>query len=255
MPCWEEISPGGSQEAGEQAAYCSLCHSGLAPCLHKALGLLPAPVQNPFSAGTCPSPAGTRSPGEGQHSPGAEQTGLGSPLGAAWLLPSAGLGASLLHVPSRAEPPCRQPARAARQPAPACLQGQAVLLPGWWLGTIPAARFARGRQPHCLLFRSPTWGGEGLAAWPAPGRAWPAQAAPASSLPSLESGSKPQHKQYKKKKSKENFKKKRGKTERLLFPRSHTLFVGCSGAGKQHGEGVRAAHPAGAVQEVRELQG
>lgn len=65
----------------------------------------------------------------------------------------------------------------------------------------------------------------------------PAQAALASSLPSPESGSKPQLKQYRKT-GKEN------KTERLLFPRSHTLFVGCCGVEKEHSESVFAAHPA-----------
>lgn len=64
-----------------------------------------------------------------------------------------------------------------------------------------------------------------------------AQAALDSSLPSPKSGSKPQLKQYRKT-GKEN------KLERLLFPRSHTLFVGCSEAGKEHSEGVFTAHPA-----------
>lgn len=75
----------------------------------------------------------------------------------------------------------------------------------------------------------------------------PAQAALASSLPSPESRSKPQLKQYRKT-DKEN------KTERLLFPRSHTLFVGCSGVEKEHSKGVFAAHPAwDSVQEACKL--
>lgn len=77
----------------------------------------------------------------------------------------------------------------------------------------------------------------------------PAQAALASSIPSSESGSKPQLKQYRKT-GKEN------KTERLFFPRSHTLFVGCSGVGTEHSEGVFTAHPAwDGVQEACELHG
>lgn len=76
-----------------------------------------------------------------------------------------------------------------------------------------------------------------------------AQAALASSMPSSESGSKPQLKQYRKT-GKEN------KTERLFFPRFHTLFVGCSGVGTEHSEGVFTAHPAwDGVQEACELHG
>lgn len=53
--------------------------------------------------------------GKSQNSPVAEQTALGSPQGAGWLLPSmlapgTGFGVSLLHVPSRAKPRHCQPA-------------------------------------------------------------------------------------------------------------------------------------------------
>lgn len=75
-----------------------------------------------------------------------------------------------------------------------------------------------------------------------------AQAALDSSSPSPESGNKPQLKQYRKT-------GKKNKPERLLFPRSHTLFVGCSEAGKAHSEGIFTAHPAWhGMLEVCELR-
>jgi len=111
----------------------------------------------------------------------------------------------------------------------------------------------RPAASQCALCRGGDGGKKELAAGyvPAPcllqKRLGPAQAALASSLPSPQSGSKPQLKQYRKT-GKEN------KTQRLFFPMSHTLFVGCSGAGKQHSEGVFAAHPAwDGVREACEL--
>lgn len=65
----------------------------------------------------------------------------------------------------------------------------------------------------------------------------PAQAALVSSLPSPESESKPQLKQYRKT-------GKKNKIERLFFPRSQTLSVGWSVVGKEHSVGVFTAHSA-----------
>lgn len=83
--------------------------------LHEVFGPLPSPVQSHFSVDKCPSSAGTQSTGKSQNSPVAEQTALGSPQGAGWLLPSTlapgtAFRASFLHMPSRAKPQHCQPA-------------------------------------------------------------------------------------------------------------------------------------------------
>lgn len=130
---------------------------------------------------------------------------------------------------------------------PCAYRARTVLFSQSWFGTVPGLCLPLASSFAACLFAALRRGGDGgkkglAAGWvPAPcllqEQLSPAQAALASSLPSPESRSKPQLKQYRKT-DKEN------KTERLLFPRSHTLFVGCSGVEEEHSKGVFAAHPA-----------